>query len=97
MTGSIQNPATAIGAIAKNASGNQGDRGEVRSMSLLLKKKKILIVEDDPLTRFPVSDAFYICKTKCAVRTARNGIEPVQAHRDSAHDERRMKWIPIIF
>jgi two-component system, OmpR family, alkaline phosphatase synthesis response regulator PhoP len=47
-------------------------------MSLLVTKKKILVVDDDAVIRFLVSDAFHICKTGCAVRTARNGAEAVQ-------------------
>ena len=50
-------------------------------MSLLLTKKKILVVDDDPVIRFLISDAFHICKTGCTVRTARNGAEAVQVLR----------------
>ena len=46
-------------------------------MSPLFTKKKILVVDDDPVTRFLISDAFNICKTWSAVRTARNGEEAV--------------------
>ena len=66
-------------------------------MGRLLKKKKELIVDDDSLNRSVVSGIYHMCRTGCAVRTARNGLEEAEAHRDSALEERRMKWIPIIF
>jgi two-component system, chemotaxis family, sensor kinase CheA len=47
-------------------------------MSMVVGEKKILVVDDDEATRFLVSDAFHICKTGCAVTTARNGAEAVQ-------------------
>jgi len=65
-------------------------------MGRLLKKKKELIVDDDSLNRSVVSDVTHICGRGCVVRTACNGLEVLEVHRDSAHDERRMKWMPII-
>jgi DNA-binding NtrC family response regulator len=46
--------------------------------NLSIRRKRILIVDDDVSVRFLIKDAFSICTSNCDTITARNGSEAIQ-------------------